>query len=117
MEKQSITALMSCFGRTYHAENERHPVFRDTLAKQLLTEEDKKRRIERAGWPAAENLTFVPADLAADDLAAAGHGWLCARRAGVFLVARRNLLPHGGGHRAGARCARGALRAREPAGV
>lgn len=69
MEKQSITALMSCFGRAYHAENERHPVFRDTLAKQLLTQADKKRRIERAGWPAAENLTFVPADLAADDLA------------------------------------------------
>lgn len=69
MEKQSIIALMSCFGRTYHAENERHPVFRDTLAKQLLTQADKKRRIERAGWPAAENLTFVPADLAADDLA------------------------------------------------
>ena len=159
MEKQSITALMSCFGRAYHAENEQHPVFRDTLAKQLLTAEeyeavagyilsgaaffdpalaaqdarpeevlrrlingsiapsplcraawaeralqgsgaqqyvllgagldtfafrerglrvfevdhpltqaDKKRRISRAGWAAAENLTFVPADLAADDL-------------------------------------------------
>ena len=60
---------MCCFGRAYHAENERHPVFRDTLTKQLLTQADKKRRIERAGWPAAENLTFVPADLAADDLA------------------------------------------------
>ena len=159
MEKQSITALMSCFGRAYHAENEQHPVFRDTLAKQLLTAEeysavagyilsgaaffdpalaaqdmrpeevlrrlingsiapsplcraawaeralqgsgapqyvllgagldtfafrekglhvfevdhpltqaDKKRRIARAGWAAAENLTFVPADLAVDDL-------------------------------------------------
>lgn len=40
MEKQSITALMSCFGRAYHAENEQSPVFRDTLAKQLLTAEE-----------------------------------------------------------------------------
>ena len=35
--KASITALMSSFGRAFHAENEEHPVFRDTLAKALLT--------------------------------------------------------------------------------
>ena len=38
--KSSITALMSAFGRAFHAENEDRPVFRDTLAKELLTEEE-----------------------------------------------------------------------------
>ena len=41
MENQSsITALMSAFGRAFHAENETHPVFRDHLAKALMTEEE-----------------------------------------------------------------------------
>ena len=34
--KASITALMSSFGRAFHAENEEHPVFTDYLAKELL---------------------------------------------------------------------------------
>ncbi len=39
MEQQSsITALMSAFGRAFHAEHEAHPVFRDDLAKDLLQE-------------------------------------------------------------------------------
>lgn len=38
--KSSITALMSSFGRAFHAENEEHPVFRDFLAKDLLTKEE-----------------------------------------------------------------------------
>lgn len=37
--KASITALMSSFGRAFHAENEEHPVFADYLAKGLMTEE------------------------------------------------------------------------------
>ncbi len=37
--KSSITALMSAFGRAYHAENEKHPVFCDTLARSLMTDE------------------------------------------------------------------------------
>lgn len=36
--KASITALMSSFGRAFHAENEDHPVFADHLAKELMTE-------------------------------------------------------------------------------
>ncbi len=36
----SITALMSSFGRAFHAENEDHPVFTDHLAKNLMTEEE-----------------------------------------------------------------------------
>ena len=36
----SITALMSSFGRAFHAENEEHPVFTDHLAKKLMTEEE-----------------------------------------------------------------------------
>ena len=39
-DKASITALMSAFGRAFHAENEEHPVFRDSLAKELMTEEE-----------------------------------------------------------------------------
>ena len=38
--KASITALMSSFGRAFHAENEEHPVFRDFLAKELMTAEE-----------------------------------------------------------------------------
>ena len=38
--KASITALMSAFGRAFHAENEEHPVFRDFLAKELMTAEE-----------------------------------------------------------------------------
>lgn len=36
----SITALMSLFGRAFHAENEDHPVFRDFLAGELMTAEE-----------------------------------------------------------------------------
>ena len=38
--KTSITALMSSFGRAFHAENEEHPVFADHLAKELMTAEE-----------------------------------------------------------------------------
>lgn len=38
--KASITALMSSFGRAFHAENEDHPVFADGLAKELMAEEE-----------------------------------------------------------------------------
>ena len=38
--KASITALMSSFGRAFHAENEKHPVFKDNLAGKLMTAEE-----------------------------------------------------------------------------
>ena len=38
--KASITALMSSFGRAFHAENEEHPVFGDHFAKGLMTAEE-----------------------------------------------------------------------------
>ena len=38
--KASITALMSSFGRAFHAENEEHPVFEDHFAKKLMTAEE-----------------------------------------------------------------------------
>ena len=38
--KASITALMSSFGRAFHAENEEHPVFADHLARELMTAEE-----------------------------------------------------------------------------
>ena len=38
--KASITALMSSFGRAFHAENEERPVFADYLAKELMTAEE-----------------------------------------------------------------------------
>ncbi len=39
-DKASITALMSSFGRAFHAENEEYPVFSDNLAKELMMEEE-----------------------------------------------------------------------------
>lgn len=38
--KASITALLSSFGRAFHAENEEHPVFADHLARALMTDEE-----------------------------------------------------------------------------
>ena len=38
--KASITAMMSSFGRAFHAENEEYPVFADYLAKELMTAEE-----------------------------------------------------------------------------
>ena len=38
--KTSITALLSSFGRAFHAENEEYPVFVDYLAKELMTAEE-----------------------------------------------------------------------------
>ena len=38
--KASITALMSAFGRAFHAESEEHPVFADHLAKELMTADE-----------------------------------------------------------------------------
>ena len=38
--KSSITARMSAFAGAYHAEAEARPVFRDTLAKDLMTPEE-----------------------------------------------------------------------------
>lgn len=39
-DKSSITALMSAFGRAFHAENEQNPIFADTMARRLLTDEE-----------------------------------------------------------------------------
>lgn len=38
--KSSITSLMSAFGRAFHAQTEEYPVFRDDLARELMTEEE-----------------------------------------------------------------------------
>lgn len=40
--KASITAFMSSFARAFYTENEEHPVFADTLAKKLMTDEEYK---------------------------------------------------------------------------
>ena len=48
--KANITALMSSFGRVFHAENEEYPVFTDQLAKELMTPDDIQRDvIDKAG--------------------------------------------------------------------
>lgn len=39
-KKSSITALMSAFVRAYHNETEENPVFRDSIAKKLFTDEE-----------------------------------------------------------------------------
>ncbi len=38
--RSSVTVLMSSFGRAFHTENEEYPVFRDALAKDLITQEE-----------------------------------------------------------------------------
>lgn len=39
-EQASMTACMSAFGRAFHAENDPSPIFADTMARQLLTDEE-----------------------------------------------------------------------------
>lgn len=39
-DKTSITALMSAFGRAFHTENERNPIFSDDKARELMTDEE-----------------------------------------------------------------------------
>ena len=39
-DKSSITALMSAFGRAFHAENEQKPIFADAMARRLMTDEE-----------------------------------------------------------------------------
>ena len=51
--KSSITALMSAFGRAFHAENEDHPVFRDFLAKDSLAE-----RLLASGFDKSQETLF-----------------------------------------------------------
>lgn len=41
--KPSLTALMSAFGRAYHYENSENPVFGDTAAKRLITDEEYRQ--------------------------------------------------------------------------
>lgn len=38
--KTSITALMSAFGRAYHAEHAREPIFADRKARELMTDDE-----------------------------------------------------------------------------
>lgn len=40
MENRSMTALMSAFARAYHFKTEKHPVFADSAAEKLMTEEE-----------------------------------------------------------------------------
>ena len=40
--KSSVTSLMSAFSRAFHCENKKHPVFKDYLAKELMTAEEYK---------------------------------------------------------------------------
>lgn len=40
MNKTSITALMSAFGRAYHTQNVENPIFADTKVRELMTDEE-----------------------------------------------------------------------------
>lgn len=40
MKNRSFTALVSAFARAYHAEHNQHPVFNDSLARTMLTDEE-----------------------------------------------------------------------------
>lgn len=39
-DKTSVTALMSAFGRAFHAENAQNPIFADTKARELMTDDE-----------------------------------------------------------------------------
>lgn len=39
-DKASVTSLMAAFVRAYHNENAKNPIFRDTMAKALMTEDE-----------------------------------------------------------------------------
>lgn len=41
-KKQSLTALVSCFARGYHASKSSQPIFNDFIASSLLKEEEKQ---------------------------------------------------------------------------
>ncbi|MDF9839019.1 MULTISPECIES: class I SAM-dependent methyltransferase [unclassified Paenibacillus] len=40
MKNRSLTALVSAFARAYHAEHNQYPVFKDSLARAILTDEE-----------------------------------------------------------------------------
>lgn len=40
MKNRSFTALVSAFARAFHAEHNQHPVFNDSLARTMLTDEE-----------------------------------------------------------------------------
>jgi O-methyltransferase involved in polyketide biosynthesis len=39
-DKHSMTALISSFARAYHFENDTPKIFSDTIARQLMTDEE-----------------------------------------------------------------------------
>ena len=39
-QQASITDLMAAFGRAFHAENARDPIFADTKVRELMTDEE-----------------------------------------------------------------------------
>jgi methyltransferase (TIGR00027 family) len=47
-KKESLTAIVSCFARGYHASNSREPIFNDFIAKSLLMDEEKQ--LIAANW-------------------------------------------------------------------
>ena len=106
--KASITALMSSFGRAFHAENEDHPVFADHLAKNLMTVEE---------YAAVQGYILGGAQFFEPEIDPAKQEPKELLRRPVcevlFLMARRDLLPFGRSNRHDALCAVHALRRRQ----
>ena len=40
MNEKNMTALVSCFSRSYHCRHNRFPVFKDDVAEKLLTQQE-----------------------------------------------------------------------------
>lgn len=57
-QKGSLTALVSCFARGYHAACSRHPIFNDYIASSLLKEEEKQ--LISSNW--ANSIAFFNPD-------------------------------------------------------
>ncbi|UQZ36468.1 SAM-dependent methyltransferase [Paenibacillus sp. PK3_47] len=60
MEKKSLTALVSAFARAHHAEQNRVTIFNDSLARQLLTDEE----YEGISGNMAQGIAFFQPDFA-----------------------------------------------------
>ena len=99
--KASITALMSSFGRAFHAEHEEHPVFADPLAKKLMTEEEYaavqgyirggalEKLLEKHGFLIYELLT--PDDIQRDIIDRAGAELKAFEHVNDCLAVRKKL--------------------------
>ena len=82
MNKTSITALMSAFGRAYHTQNVEHPIFADTKVRELMTDEE---------YSMIANYILSGVDFFAPDKKTVSQ--TARRHLNIWLIHRLRLLP------------------------